>query len=283
MIKTIKSKVILLLSVFVGFMVITVGVTFYGVSQQTFDTSLVDISGRQRMLSQKVVGETLKLISALETEASNIGEIRESLTKTAALFDTSLNALRDGGTMAGFGGEELTLPASKGNTNLLLTKVTELWLPVKEQVSIVADPEVDEYSIEFAKATEAIKNSGLPILTECKLVVESIKKDSLGKIKTHKAIQLGSLVLMFVLATLVWFAAERHLLRRLSNLVDMFKGAEAEGDLTVRFDDQREDEIGDLSTSINQFLEKLQGIVVKVVSTTHSVSSASSELSETSA
>lgn len=283
MIKTIRSKVILLLSVFVGVMVITNGVTYYGVSQQTFDTLLVDFSGRQRMLSQKVVGETLKLISALETEASNIDEIREGLINATALFDSSLNALRDGGIVTGFGGQKVTLPASKGDTLLRLTKVAEVWLPMKEQVSVVADPEIDEYSVEFARATETIKAAGFPLLKESMFVVESIKKDSAGKIKTIKTIQFGSLILILVLAVLAWFVTEKTLLRRLSKVVSQFKDAEAEGDLTVRLDAQHKDEIGDLSRSINQFLEKIQGIVSNVVATTHSVATTSSELSATSA
>lgn len=283
MFKTIRSKVILLLSVFVGFMVITNGVTFYGVSQQTFDTLLVDISGRQRMLSQKVVGESMKLSAALETEASNIDEVRKSLVETVALFDSSLNALRDGGTAIGFGGKEFTLPASKGDTNLQLTKVTEVWLSMKEQVNVVASPAADIYSVAFAKAIEEVKEAGKQLLNECKLVVENIKIDSAGKIKTLKAVQLVALLLIVVLASVAWYFSEKHLLRRLKKVVTMFKDAEVEGDLTGRLDVQYEDEVGDLSRSINKFFEKLQGIVTKVVSTTHSVASASSELSATSA
>ena len=282
MIKTIKSKVILLLGVFVGFMMIMVGITFYGVSQQTFDTLLVDIAGRQRMLSQKVVGESLKLSQAIETEASNIDEVRKSLVDTVALFDSSLNGLRDGGTVVGFGGKEFALPASTGDTNLQLTKVTEVWLPMKEQVNIVAHPAADVYSVSFARAIEAVKVTGKPLLDESKLVVENIKFDSAGKIKTLKAVQLVALLLIMILASVAWYFSEKHLLRRLKKVVNMFKDAEVEGDLTVRLDVLYDDEVGALSTSINKFLEKLQGIVTKVVSTTHDVAAVSNELSSTS-
>jgi methyl-accepting chemotaxis protein len=282
MIKTIRTKVILLLGVFVSFMLVIVGATFYGVSRQTFDTILVDIAGRQRVLSQKVVGQSLNLSAALEMEALNIEEVRNSLVEAVTLFDRSLNALRDGGTALDSDGNEITLPKSVGETNLQLTKVTELWLPIKEQLNIIADPAADVYSVQFARAVKAVKGAGTPLLQGTKQVLQNIKIDSAGKIKTLKMVQLVALLLTIVLASAAWYLLEKHLLRRLSKVVTMFKDAEADGDLTMRLEVLYEDEVGELSRSINQYFEKLQGIVTKVVSTTHSITSTSRELTSTS-
>ncbi len=283
MIKTIKSKITLFLSVFTLVMLIIVGATFYGVSQQSFDTILVDIAGRQRMLSQKIVKEVLSLTSSLATEASNINEAREHLLKTVTLFETSLHALREGGITTGSGGVELTLPASKGDTRLQLIAVTEVWHSMEEQINLVADPQADVYSVEFAKAVAAIEKAGLPLLKESNNAVQNMKSDSNEKTKILKTVQFIALILTIILAFLAWTVSNKILFKPLSKVVEMFKAAEVEGDLTVRLDVQREDEIGDLSRSINQFLEKLQGIVTNVVATTHSVSTTSSELSSTSA
>ena len=282
MLKTIKSKVISFLCVFTVFMLVVVGATFYGVSMQSFDTILVDLAGRQRMLSQKIVMKSLSLSSSLETEASNVEEVRGSLLKTISLFDTSLIALRDGGTAIGSDGNEIVVPGSKGDTNLQLIAVTEVWHQMQEQLNIIADPQADIYSVEFARAIVAVEKNAAPLLKESNNAVQGMKADSMKKINILKTVQFTALFLTIIISALAWFFSTKVLFKPLNKVVNMFKDAEVEGDLTVRLDVLYDDEVGALSTSINKFLEKLQGIVTKVVSTTHSVASASSELSATS-
>ena len=62
--------------------------------------AILNLSGRQRMLTQKMTKETLLVVAQVEPAAN-----REALANTAALFESTLTALRDGDA-------DLNLPAT---------------------------------------------------------------------------------------------------------------------------------------------------------------------------
>src|SRR5882757_5204293 len=74
-----------------------------------------------------------------------------------------------------------------------------------------------------------------------------------------------------------YIAAPLHELN--SRLKDI---AEGEGDLTKRLELNSEDELGETSASFNLFMDKLQGIMVKIASNTRDLASASEDLNATS-
>lgn len=77
---------------------------------------VINLAGRQRMLTQKMSKEMLLVAKGIDAEAN-----RQSLAKTAALFDTTLGGLRDGNA-------ELGLPPTESAVTLRqLEKVDGLW------------------------------------------------------------------------------------------------------------------------------------------------------------
>jgi len=101
-----ESKITVLLSCLLGLLLVTVLYTFYMASSRSADTQIIDIAGRQRLLSQKMLKETMMFIAGREAESSDIESLKEILVKTVSLFETSLNALRDGGSTLGTDGNE---------------------------------------------------------------------------------------------------------------------------------------------------------------------------------
>jgi len=72
----------------------------------------------------------------------------------------------------------------------------------------------------------------------------------------------------------------RGITRPIRNVAEMLKDiAQGEGDLTRRLNLSSRDEIGELASHFDSFVEKLQGIVGKMASTTHAVASSASDLS----
>ena len=62
-------------------------------------------------------------------------------------------------------------------------------------------------------------------------------------------------------------------------VVDMVKDiAQGEGDLTKRLDVNTKDELGELSSWLNTFIERLNNIIVKIASNAETVTAASREL-----
>ena len=90
-------------------------------------------------------------------------------------------------------------------------------------------------------------------------------------------------VIAFLLFALVsWFIAGGISRRIKENAIMMQDIAEGEGDLTKRLDVTSKDEIGELSTGFNRFMEKLLALIRDVAGGVSSVSSASMELTSMS-
>ncbi len=91
----------------------------------------------------------------------------------------------------------------------------------------------------------------------------------------------GSLgVLLIVVVNLVLAV---NISKRLRKTTDLMRDISAgEGDLTLRLTATSNDEIGELARYFNQFVDKLQGIMARIASTTTTLASSASELSATS-
>lgn len=88
---------------------------------------IINLSGRQRMLTQKMSKEMLLIAAKI-----NVNQNREGLKKTAKLFDSTLKGLRDGNKKMG-------LPPTKSKVILKqLAKVANHWSKFKSIVDSVA-------------------------------------------------------------------------------------------------------------------------------------------------
>ncbi len=75
--------------------------TLYATSATTSGTVVINLAGKQRMLTQKMSKEALLIIRGIEVDKN-----KKALKKTIALFDKTLHGLRDGD-------EDLNLPKSE--------------------------------------------------------------------------------------------------------------------------------------------------------------------------
>jgi methyl-accepting chemotaxis protein len=91
--------------------------------------------------------------------------------------------------------------------------------------------------------------------------------------------EAASLVLLFSVLT---FLVRRQVARPLKRLNDLFMKAQTTGDLTVRSDLQRRDEVGMIARRFDRFMETLQGLLAQVSDAASQVASASQQLSSAS-
>lgn len=101
------------------------------------DSMLIDISGRQRMLTQKMSKESCMIWSG-----HGSAETAEALTGTMQMFEVSLMALRNGMTEAGIN------PPPNDEIGDGLDVVINHWNHVKPELQMVLDAAMDDPNLE---------------------------------------------------------------------------------------------------------------------------------------
>ena len=120
---------------------------------------VINLAGRQRMLTQKMSKEMLLVAKGIDAEAN-----RKSLAKTSQLFDSTLKGLRDGSA-------ELGLPPTESAvTRKQLAKVEKLWMEFHAVVKQV----VDGGEVDIAKVADL----NLPLLKNMNTAVRLYEKEA---------------------------------------------------------------------------------------------------------
>ena len=102
---------------------------FYLASQIQRNAAAVNLAGRQRMLSQRMV-KALYGISYAEGHGGNVARSLSELHATVSLFDRTLNAFAHGGVVPGGTGSPVRLvPVSGRAAHAIIKRAFTLWRP----------------------------------------------------------------------------------------------------------------------------------------------------------
>ncbi len=274
---SLRFKIFAMVGLFAVFMLLVVGATTYVGFSQSADARVIDIAGRQRMLTQKMSKEALALVSALKNNSDTAG-IRNGLLETVSLYDESLQALKDGGITPGTDGKDTALPESTGDARLQMQKVEELWGAFRKYMETVTAPDAAVDSPEFRKAVSGIMEGNLPLLRESNKAVVLLKEASEKKSDMLMTVQITALLLTFAVVGVSMFLANRLIVRPLINAVDITNRV-ADGDLTMDIEVKSRDETGRLLAAMKNMVKKLRTIVGEVVASADNVLTGSREMS----
>jgi two-component system nitrate/nitrite sensor histidine kinase NarX len=238
---------------FLGFLLLGAGsvtATFITIRTQAADARVINLAGRQRMLTQ----EMTKAVLGIARDPTS--DYRAELDEAAYLFDRTLTALLDGGS-APYGGETVTLPPAKDTAiHTQLGVVAELWNQFRQGVETVqtADPE----SAVFASAVREIESLSPVILQEMDQVVrlcEAAAELKLVRLSTIQALFFVSAVGLLVAGYLL---TQRTIVNPLSALEAATRRI-AGGDLVspVEVEPAASGEIGALARSFEGMREEL--------------------------
>jgi methyl-accepting chemotaxis protein len=145
---------------------------------------------------------------------------------------------------------------------------------IRKRNEVVEDT-LDRLGPLIADDVEDVK---LAVLAEQDELGPAVKEANDWAITIVLGVGLAATVIGIVLAV----AITRMVTRPVRNVVDMLKDiAQGEGDLTKRLNVQSQDEIGELATWFNAFIEKLQAIIGQVATNTKTLAGSSTELSAT--
>jgi len=215
---------------------------------QKNDSTVINIAGRQRMLSQKMSKEAMTIKAGLAVEKS-----RTSLKETHELFSNSLNGLINGNS-----GMHLP-PTSDPEILAQLRKVESLWSDFSAQVQIILNSGKNSGAI--TRAAEKIMGSNVPLLQEMNKAVGMYASQSQEKVvRLTTALYIGGIIVLIV-TFLIWLLINRKIVRPLRSVVQMVDGMN-NGDLDHRLNMNQGDEIGQLANDMDQFADRLKNDIL---------------------
>ena len=170
--------------VFLGFLLLGAGsvtATFVTVNAQAADALVINLAGRQRMLTQRMTK------AALGIATDSPSNYRAEMAESATLFDRTLLALLDGGAVV-YGDETVALPpTSDAATRAQLAVVTGLWTQFRQRLEALqtAEPE----SAAFAQAVAGVESLSPGLLQEMDRAVQLYERAAESKLARLRAIQ----------------------------------------------------------------------------------------------
>ena len=156
--KTIQSKLAAIFGVFLALGV--AGMVIVTISSQKDDGTVINLAGKQRMLTQKMSMESLVL-------SQGIGS-KESLEKTINLFDKTLKGLISGDSELGLS------PTQKSEIVEQLNHVRKLWKGFQTNLDVVL-----ANSVKTTTALSYVNENNMDLLKESHKVVTLLESNSI--------------------------------------------------------------------------------------------------------
>ena len=212
---------ILLLAAFAGLVAVSVAVTFWGIATQNKDALVINLAGRQRMLTQQMTW--------LALAQPNSPELETSIQR----FDQTLHALRDGGSTQDAAGNSVILPpAPNPGLQAQLDEVLETWDDFRSHLRPVEAP--------------ALQAEAPLILTKLDAVVSAFETHAQGKVARLRYIQITFLAAALLLLGWGYLMIRHRVIQPLTILGETARRL-GRGYLREPVPAMGDDELGDLA------------------------------------
>jgi len=170
-----------------------------------FDSKTVNLAGKQRMLTQKMVKETLGLVQG--------GTSADTVKGTSTLFDKTLKGLISGDS-------DLGLSAmAEGAILAQLTSVQALWKDFSGNVNTVL-----RLAPDTNNALAYINGHNVELLKEMNKGVGMYEKQSKEKVATLSWISIIIVGVTAITIIMTWFIIVRPLIKTLKEIIDNLTG-----------------------------------------------------------
>jgi len=206
MIHRLQVQLTILFTAFVLLVIVSVGVTYWGLQTQGHDALVINLAGRQRMLIQQMTRLSFQLQDGDESALVALKESKE-------IFNQTLSALQHGGSAPYLADDVVNLPATS-DTQILtaLRDVESSW---------------EKYQATLDAMTVSSDNASLqPMLTQqsdelvqqADIVVRLYEATSTAKVNRLRVIQVVFLVFAMMLLAVGAWITRRSLLKPLDKL-----------------------------------------------------------------
>ena len=250
MFSTISSRIIALLVAFALLLGAGAFASRIVLQQQADDGLLVNLAGRQRMLTQKMTKESAQLVNAAhDHDDALVATLREQLQGTMRVFETTLLALKDGGP-APLNLEmtrmRQTPPAGDPEIVKQLGSVASLWEPFKKNMNDLIHSGGSD-----AAAAGTIMSTNLPLMDQMNTAVTLMQQDSEKKVSTLLIVQYAAVGMGVLLAIIGVWVARATIAQPLLRLAAAARTMST-GNLNVEFNVEGSREVRELGASFDR-------------------------------
>ena len=246
--KKLRYQIGLLFFVLGGIFIFAVAFTFNAVDKISQDAEIINIAGRQRMLTQKMTKEAIGVSKGVIKS--------EELDKTAELFDETLRGLIYGNKTLPPCEDELTLKQLK--------KIQSLWEPFFKNIKVLENNPRDKAALNYLIA------NNIPLLQEMNKAVKLFETNSNSKFGLIKifAVILGALTILTI--GFILFASKRKLIEPIEKLSKVTKQI-AGGDLNVLLDFKYNNEFDELGKSFEELAKNIKSYQEELIAEKESI------------
>ncbi|WP_034624363.1 methyl-accepting chemotaxis protein [Maridesulfovibrio hydrothermalis] len=229
------------------------GTTYVTLSQKD-DGLVINLAGRQRMLSQKMTKEVL-LFMQNGADAS-----KAQVKKTGQIFSGTLRALSRSGKAPltlNINGPTVHIPAPNEAIKKQLQNVDAQWNIYSKMVDNIL-------SGSKAVSPESLSDNSLHLLKEMNKAVVMMQSDAEGKIKMLTLIQVGFTILSALAVILVLFMVHTKITKPLDRL-RLYAKSVADGNLDAEISGEYSAELLALKNAIALMVKKIGETIAEAV------------------
>ncbi len=248
--------------------------TFYVTGNQKDDGLVINLAGRQRMLTQKMGKELHRFMYVSDKQGKIDEKSAEKTRSTMKVFDITLKALKDSGraplSLDLQNTEYRECPAAKEPARSQLVIVDSKWQLFKPMVEKVLANKHTNADLEV------IHRENVAILGEMNKAVGMMQQQAEKSVSQLLVLQIIAVVIG-IGCTIFAFIVIHSITGRLKE-VDTFSQQFGSGDLTVMSGVSGSDEIGQIGLSLDSMASNLRQMINKITSRTTSLDSTSMDL-----
>lgn len=254
---SIRLKLLSIVSLLIILIAFNIFFVLNALESQEEDALLINISGRQRMLTQQI-SKNVSLLALLEYEERlelNRDSIIVQLDSGISLFNETINAFSKGGEVTNTTGNKIQIDQISQQEEAI-NDIINLWIPFLEAVNNVkSSPDIDSINI--------VSGMNQTLLSKSNYLVTKLQQDSDRKIMRMKNGQLIAGSSSFLVFIIVLLFINRQILFPLRRFSQKFSIG-VSGDLTETIETNSRDEIGLLSEDYNSFMISLNKIIKEI-------------------
>lgn len=206
MLHRLQVQLTVLFTAFVLLVVVSVGVTYWGLQTQGQDALVINLAGRQRMLIQQMTRLSFQLQGGDESALVALKESEE-------IFSQTLSALQHGGNVPYLADGVVNLPATSDAQILTaLRDVESSWGKYRTALDAITAPN------DNATLQPMLTEQSDELVQQADIVVRLYEVTSTAKVNRLRVIQIIFLVVAMLLLTVGAWMTRRSLLKPLDDL-----------------------------------------------------------------